>query len=130
MRKIVTSLFAMAITTLAFGQGQTQVLTENFNGTTIPMGWTQSTLATDGGWKVGSASSLSSSYFPITSTGSNIAATNDDDCNCNKSADLLISKPVDLSSYTSVHASAKVFYYHAAYQGAQENAAFLISTDN
>ncbi len=130
MRKIVTSLFAMAITTLAFGQGQTQVLTENFNGTTIPMGWTQSTLATDGGWKVGSASSLSSSYFPITSTGSNIAATNDDDCNCNKSADLLISKPVDLSSYTSVHASAKVFYYHAAYQGAQENAAFLFSTDN
>lgn len=130
MKKFFTSLAALAISVSAFAQGQSQLLTENFNGTSIPTGWTQNTQATDGGWKAGSASALSSAYFTIPSTGSNIVATNDDDCNCNKTADWLITAPISLSGVSSVHVNFKMFYFHAAYQGAQENAAFLYSTDS
>jgi hypothetical protein len=130
MKKIFTSLFAVIVSLGAFAQGQAQLLTEDFNGTAIPTGWTQNTMATDGGWIAGSASALSSSFFTIPSTGSNIVATNDDQCNCNKTADWLITSPVDLTGYSSVHVSVKVYYLHLAYQGAQENAAFLYSTDN
>ena len=130
MLKLGTSIAALALSFAAFGQGQSQILTEDFNnGTSMPTGWTQNTQATDGGWKAGTSNALSSSYFSIPSTGSNIVATNDDDCNCNKSADWLISAPIDLSGISSAHVNFKMYYFHASYQGAQENAAFLYSTD-
>lgn len=129
--KYLYSFFALfAFYGIAFAQGQSQLLTENFNGTTIPSGWTQNTMATDGGWNAGSAAALSSSYFTIPTTGSNIVATNDDDCNCNKSEDWLISSPINTTGVSAIHVSFKMFYFHAAYQGAQESAEFLYSTDN
>jgi hypothetical protein len=121
----LTALFAA---TTAFAQGQSTIYSENFNNG-IPSGWTQVTNATDGGFQAGSASSMSSQYFTITNPGSNIVATNDDDCNCNKADEYLITDTMDLSNYSSLHATFKSFFYGATYSGATEAAEFLYTTN-
>ena len=109
---------------------QTVILQENFEGTGTPSGWTQQTAATDGGWKFGTSSALSSSSFPIPNNGTKIAATNDDGCNCDKSNEYLILPAMDLSTYAAVAMKFDLFYYDAVYQGAQEHAYVAVSTDN
>jgi hypothetical protein len=89
MKKTLLTLTALFASAAVFAQGQSTIQSWDFNSG-IPTGWTQSTSATDGGFQAGSASSMSSQYFTITDPGSNIVGTNDDDCNCDKSDEYLI----------------------------------------
>lgn len=103
---------------------------EDFEGGTIPTGWEVETLASDGGWNIGSNFALSSQFFPIPSNGSNfIMGTNDDSCNCNKSSDRLIMPAIDLSNVNSAILIFDKFYADGNYQGFQENATIEVSND-
>lgn len=105
------------------------ILNEDFNGG-LPGTWTQTTLATDGGFNAGTAAALSSQFWPIADAGSaGLVATNDDGCNCNKSADRLISPPMNLSAVSSAAMTVDVFFNGGTYQGATETARMDISTD-
>lgn len=129
MKKLLLSAAALLVGMGAFAQGQSVLYTYDFNSG-IPAGWDNSqTLATDGGFQAGTAAAISSQYFTIPDPGSAIIGTNDDDCNCNKSADYLITEAYDLSAYSILHATFQSFYFDAAYQGAQETGEFLYSTD-
>ena len=127
-RNIFLAIIASISVNLLFGQGQSVVQSWDFNSG-IPTGWSQVTNATDGGFKGGTASNLSSSYFTITSPGSNLVATNDDDCNCNKSNEYLITNTLNLSSYSSLHVTFKSFFFGGTYSNATEEASFLYSTN-
>ncbi len=108
---------------------QTVYYSQDFEGTGIPSGWSQSTLATDGGWNFGTNVQLQSTSFPIAAH-TKMAATNDDKCNCNKSNDLLYSLALDLSAASSqVYMSYDCFYFNLSYQGITEQAKIVASTD-
>ncbi|MBL6867511.1 MAG: T9SS type A sorting domain-containing protein [Cryomorphaceae bacterium] len=128
MKKYLLTFTALFAAATAFAQGQSTIQSWDFNSG-IPTGWTQSTNATDGGFGAGSASSLSSQYFTITDPGSNILAANDDDCNCDKADEYLITDTLDLSNYSVLHATFKSFYYGATYSGSTESAEFLYTTN-
>ena len=129
MKKLLLSAFAM-VSSLGFtAQAQSLPITFDFNSG-MPSGWYNVTLSPDGGFLAGSNTALSSDYFVIPSTGSNIVATNDDGCNsCNKSAEYLITSTIDLSGVSLAHAKFDSYYLDQAYNGAQETAEFLYSTD-
>ena len=110
MKKSLLTLTALFAAATAFAQGQSTIQSWDFNSG-IPTGWTQSTNATDGGFGAGSASSLSSQYFTITDPGSNIVATNDDDCNCDKADEYLITDTLDLSNYSVLHVNFQKFLF-------------------
>ncbi|MCB0644444.1 MAG: choice-of-anchor J domain-containing protein, partial [Phaeodactylibacter sp.] len=106
------------------------IFQEDFESGSLPTGWTVESSTTDGGWQVGSTGALSSQFFNIQSNGSsNIAATNDDACNCNKSNEYLISPAIDLTDQTAVVLSFDAFYTDDNYQGDQEDATIEISVD-
>ena len=128
MKKTLLTLTALFASALVFAQGQSTIQSWDFNSG-IPTGWTQSTSATDGGFQAGSASSMSSQYFTITDPGSNIVGTNDDDCNCDKSDEYLITDTINLSNYSALHATFKSFYFGATYNGSTEAAEFLYTTN-
>ena len=128
MKKSLLTFTALFAAATAFAQGQSTIQSWDFNSG-IPTGWTQSTNATDGGFGAGSASSLSSQYFTITDPGSNIVGTNDDDCNCDKSDEYLITDTLDLSNYSVLHVTFKSFYFGATYSGATEAAEFMYTTN-
>ncbi len=111
---------------------QAQVLfSEGFEGGSVPIGWTNQTLASDGGWKVGTPSALSSQFWPVTANGSTrIAASNDDGCNCDKSQDYLVMPPLDLLAVNAAVLSVDVFFQAQTYQGATERLTVEVSTDN
>ncbi|GJM32869.1 MAG: hypothetical protein DHS20C18_18700 [Saprospiraceae bacterium] len=114
---------------VAFLQAQI-IFQEDFEDGVMPAGWTIETNATDGGWRIGTAASLSSDAFGITPNGSTrIAGTNDDACNCNKSNEYFITPPIDLSDQTFAVLKADIFYTDNHYQGAQEDATIEASTD-
>ncbi len=123
---LLTVMMAAGITAM-----QAQVyLTEDFEGTGIPAGWGQNTLANDGGWNFGTNVQLQSQYFPI-DPHTKMAATNDDDCNCNKSADRLYTASVDLSNASSqVFMTFESFFFNQTYQGSTEEARIQVSIDN
>lgn len=79
------------------------LLSENFEGGSLPTGWTKSQAAGTG-WGFGTSAGLSSAYctFPTTNA-TNIAGANDDVCNCDASADYLISPVINASSYSSLN---------------------------
>lgn len=117
---------------LSAGIAQAQVVLwqENFDASnSLPAGWSQTTLATDGGWKVGTTSALSSQFFPITSRAGNIVATNDDQCNCNKSNDLLKLPVLDFTTAAEPFLLFDLFYAGATYQGSTEEL-YLMSSEN
>lgn len=125
MKKIICTVFSLAF--LSYSQAQT-IAEENFESG-IPSSWSQTTLATDGGWIAGSGSGLSSQSFTIPDhTG--LLATNDDACDCDKSADILQTESYDLSSYSgeSVRISMDLFFFLGSYQGATESLDLLVST--
>lgn len=126
-------LFLLAIFfTGSFAYSQNVIHSEDFSSG-IPSNYSQSTNATDGGWNTGLPNSLQSQYFQIEDQGSGkIIATNDDDCDCDKSNDLLQTKSIDLSSYSgsTVFLRFDNFYYDRSVQsGDQENATVDVSTD-
>lgn len=111
-------------------QAQVVLWQENFDASnTLPAGWSQTTLATDGGWKVGTTSALSSQFFPITSRAGNIVATNDDQCNCNKSNDLVKLPVQDFTTAVEPFLLFDLFYAGATYQGSTEEL-YLMSSEN
>jgi len=128
MKKIFTiTALLMACFTSIYSQ---IVYQEDFESGLLPNGFTIETNATDNGWNVGSVQALSSSYFTILDNGSsNIAATNDDGCNCDKSLDRLILPVQDLSGYSSLSLNFDSYFTDGAYQGAQEQGLVQISTD-
>lgn len=127
MKKKLLSISALLLGSLAFGQ--TTILMEDFESG-IPGTWTQTTNATDGGWLSGTATSLSSAYWPISTTNNtDIAATNDDGCDCDKSADRLISPSMNLSSVAGARLSVDVFYGEGTYSGSTEEAYIQVSTN-
>jgi hypothetical protein len=96
----------------------------------MPSGWYNISQSSDGGFKAGSNTALSSQYFAIPSSGSNIVATNDDGCNaCNKSAEYLVTDTIDLSGVSLAHVKFDSYYLNQAYQGAQESGKFMYTTD-
>jgi len=114
--------FAGAMLVAAQSQGQV-ILQDNFESTTgsaIPATWSQTTLSTDGGWKSGTGTGLSSQYFPIADH-TRILATNDDGCNCDKSNDVLKTPSMDFSGSAHPFVSFDLFYREGAYQDANGN---------
>lgn len=106
------------------------ILSEDFESNSLPEGWTIESDATDGGWRFGSVGSISSQFFDIANNGSNgIAGTNDDQCNCNKRNEYLITKPFDLTGYTNVVLSVDIYFTDQGFQGVPEDASLEVSTD-
>lgn len=130
MKKSLLAFSALFVAGTSFSQ---IIVSENFEGITapgIPATWTQTTLATDGGFKGGTAASLSSQSFPIPATNATkMLVTNDDGCNCNKSADRLISPVIDLSTATAAVMEVDLFYAQGTYQGATESGKIEVSID-
>lgn len=125
MKKLLLSLlFAGA----SFGLANAQILTEDFEGGALPTNWTIVTNATDGGWNFGANTALQTTSFPIVAH-TLMAGTNDDDCNCDKSNDILITPTLDLSTYTNVFMSYEAYYFNLSYQGITEEAKIVASTD-
>ena len=125
MKKLLLSV-GIILSGYSFSQ---VILNEDFNGG-LPGTWTQTTLSTDGGFNAGTAASLSSQFWAISTTNTTgIVATNDDDCNCNKSADRLISPAMDLSSVAAAAMTVDIFFNGGTYQGNTETARMDISTD-
>lgn len=92
MNRLLFTLMLFCISGILSAQ---TFFSEDFESGIVPSGWTQTTLASDGGWIVGT--DLSSSYWTIPPHTFYIA-TNDDNCNCNKIEDRLISPSIDLSA--------------------------------
>ena len=105
------------------------LLSEDFESGNLPDEWQIQSMATDGGWNFGSGPALSSAYFDIVSTGSTIAATNDDGCNCNKVDEYLITRPVDLSTVNAAILKFDLFYGDQTFQGDEEDARVEVSLD-
>jgi hypothetical protein len=118
MKKILLSFAAVS-----FSLGlSAQFYSEDFEGTTVPAlpaGWTQVTAATDGGFKT--STDMTSQYFDFPSH-TQYVGTNDDDCNCDKANEELISDPITLSTGSFV---LSFEYVLGAYYG--ENAEVGIS---
>lgn len=126
----VKYLFCLLICSFGIKASSQALFSENFESGALPSTWEVQTLATDGGWRVGNSQSLSSAYFPIQSNNSSFfVGTNDDQCNCNKSNDRLISPAIDLSTVQAAVLSFDAFYIDSGYQGQFEDARVQVSTD-
>ncbi|HRG57430.1 MAG TPA: T9SS type A sorting domain-containing protein [Bacteroidia bacterium] len=125
MKKIL--LFGGLLLSVYGAKAQT-IINEDFEGTAIPSGWTQTTLATDGGWKHGLNTAIQSSSFPIP-THTKMIGTNDDGCNCDKSNDFMTSPSFSLTGITSAVLKFDLLYYEGTYQGASESLKLEVSID-
>ena len=94
----------------------------------LPTGWTITTNASDGGWKFGNSNALQSYFFQIPSH-TNIACTNDDACQCDKSVDYLITPSMDFTSFDSVTLNFNSFFNAYSYGSAYEVATIEVSID-
>ncbi len=127
MKKKLLSLSALLLSGMAFSQ--TTILLEDFESG-LPGTWSQTTNSTDGGWLAGTATTLSSQYWAIsTANATDIVATNDDQCNCDKSADRLMSPTLNLSTVTAARLSVDIFFNGGTYQGSTEIGLIEISTN-
>ena len=100
-------------------QAQNILLSEDFDSGSLPDTWFQETAASDGGWLLGSNTSLQSEWWSIAPHG-NFIATNDDACDCDKSADYLVMPSFDLSEVSSAILQFAAFYDGATFQGSTE----------
>ena len=120
LKKLLLAAWLLALATTTFAQG-TLVWEENFDaGTNLPTGWAQTTAASDGGWKIGTPSFLSSTSFPVPTRAGNIIGTNDDKCNCVKTNEILTFPVLDLTSYSNLFLLCDLFYVDGTYQGNKE----------
>lgn len=129
MKKQLLIVPALVLATSGMLNAQTIIFSENFEGTTgtsLPAAWTQTTLATDGGWKTGTT--LGSSSFSIPSH-TRYMATNDDACNCNKSNDFVVTPSFTLTGTTSPKFTFDVLNPAQTYQGATEKCTVEITTN-
>lgn len=132
IKKLLFAACLVAMGATVFSQG-TLIWEENFDGGTSlsAIGWSQASNATDGGWRIGTTSFLSSTYFPIPARPGNIIGTNDDACNCNKSNERLISPTFDFSTAPSeIRLLFDVYFIRGTYQGVTESLQLFGSTDD
>lgn len=128
MRRI-TLLLVFITGMLSISHAQS-IFEEDFEGSGLPADWSQNTNASDGGWKIGLPTQLSSQFWVIPSNGSlQVAATNDDACNCDKSQDYLITPIFDFSNLTGAALSFDMLFGKSEYQGFTEQATIEVSTD-
>ena len=125
MKKLLFTL--LFLPSIVFGQ--TILLEEDFEGLTFPLGWTQTTNATDGGWLLGTNISLQSQWWSVASHGKFIA-TNDDGCDCDKTVDFLIMPAIDLSNMTSAVLQFQSYFDAGSLNGGTEVATLEYSLDN
>lgn len=134
MKNLFTLLFVIVAASLS-----AQIYySEDFEGGELPADWTQFTAATDGGFLVGDAASLSGGASPlgagdIDASSLFFVATNDDACNCDKNDERLVTSTIDLSmAPTDVPVFLKydAWYLDATYGGIMESATVQISTDD
>ena len=122
--------FAICLGILSFTvHSQNILISEGFEGSTLPAGWTVSTNATDGGWILGTSQTIESQWWSVAPHG-NIIGTNDDDCDCDKSMDYLIMPPVDLSASSVVALQFENYYDGGSFGGDTETATLEYSLDN
>ena len=107
---------------------QTTLVQENFDAGNFPDSWTQQTLASDGGWLVGDNQALQSQWWTIAPHGSFIA-TNDDGCDCDKSADYLIMPELDMTGLEQAVLAFSSYYDGGEFEGATEVATVEYSLD-
>ena len=126
MRYQIAIVFFLIAQCSAFGQ--TILLSEDFEGEFLPEGWSQQTLATDGGWLMGTSGQLQSEWWSIAPHG-NFIATNDDGCDCDKSADYLIMPVLDFSNSEAAMLTFDAFYDGGTFEGDTEVATIEYSLD-
>ena len=110
---------------------QTILLEETFSSTSqsgFPDLWSQSTLSNDGGWLIGTSSSLQSQWWGIAPHGT-FVATNDDACDCNKSEDYLITPPLNFSNLDNAILSFAGYFSGQAFEGSTDRATIEYSLD-
>ncbi len=127
-------LFVFALLTCG-ALGAQVYLTQDFNGsgTALPAGWsftvaTNATAESDG-WRRGTSTNLSSTSWAYPDNGTKILSTNDDDCDCDKSADRLIFPATDLTTALVPYLIYDQYYQAGTYQGATEISFIEVSTD-
>ena len=127
MKTILNLAISIALSaTTVFSQ--TILLEEDFEAGTFPAGWSQTTNATDGGFLLGTNTSLQSQWWSIADHG-NIIATNDDECDCDKTVDYLITPLLDLSTLTSAVLQFQSYYDGGSLAGGTEVATIEYSLD-
>ena len=127
MRKL-TAFLILSFLSITSVLCQTVLLEEDFQLGTLPPGWSQSTNATDGGWLLGTNTSLQSVYWSIAPHG-NFIATNDDACDCDKSEDYLITPPMDLTGVTAAVLQFQNYFDGGTLFGGTEEATVEYSLD-
>ncbi len=126
MKKFYTFIFFLCMASLSFGQ---ILLSEDFEGG-LPADWSVETMATDGGWNATTAAAIASEYWaPSTDNATGIMGTNDDECDCDKSADRLISPSIDMSMATNVFMSFDMVFGGFYINPNTETASLEVSTD-
>ncbi len=111
MKKVLLSALALSLFTAVNAQ---VLISESFDGTTLPEGWTKSQL-NPVGWVFGSPASLSSTYWTVPTHTGNCAASNDDVNDNNTAAhdasmDLLITPSFDLSSASACALTFDIYH--------------------
>lgn len=96
MKYCFTPLLFLLISTLH----AQYIIDEPFDGAVLPAGWTQTTLAADGGWLLGDNYELGSAIYQVREHG-NFIGTNDK-CFCDHNNDFLKSPTVDLTGFTQL----------------------------
>jgi polyhydroxybutyrate depolymerase len=125
MRFIISILFLLT-TNVFFSQNI--ILEEDFEQAVFPDAWSQATLSNDGGWLSGTNGDLQSDWWSIMPHG-NFLATNDDECDCNKSEDYLILPALNFSEIDNAVLSFASFFSGENFQGSTDEATIEYSMD-
>ena len=125
MRFIISILFLLT-TNVFFSQNI--ILEEDFEQAVFPDAWSQATLSNDGGWLSGTNGDLQSDWWSIIPHG-NFLATNDDECDCNKSEDYLILPALNFSEIDNAVLSFASFFSGENFQGSTDEATIEYSMD-
>jgi len=120
MKLLRYSLMGACFAALTVGSADAQVFfSEDFEGTMnvatdLPTGWSETGLSTDGIYSTGDDAQASSTYWTIPAH-TIFAYTNDDACNCDKSADRLILPTQNFTGRSNV--SITFDHFFAVYVG-------------
>ena len=117
MPRLLIIAFTCLIGSSSFSQNV--LLSEDFENSTLPSGWSQYTLSNDGGRLNGNNEGLQSEWWTIQPNG-NFIATNDDACDCDKSKDYLILPILDLSSVEYSIMTFSTYFSGETFQGSTE----------
>lgn len=122
MKKSILALGSLLLSAGLYAQ--TVYFSENFEGGSMPAGWTG-----QGSWTVATSATGSSQYFPIPAT-NNFAVCNDDAVQTAANSNVrLISPVINLSAATTVFLKFDSYFFAGTYNSLQETADVLYSTD-